>query len=87
MDCSSSCGHGSVFGNCQWRSFNFSNKPTLSYGTCSPNIKTCPDMICDELEEMFPFICPQDCASKYTFADFKINHEDSITMMGNLSAF
>lgn len=39
-----------------------SNAPR--YPTCSPHLKTCPDSKCDEMEQMFPHLCPQDCASK-----------------------
>ncbi|GFT83191.1 proto-oncogene tyrosine-protein kinase receptor Ret [Nephila pilipes] len=59
--CSTSCGRGANGGYCQWRSQSF---PTLAeeYATCSPHLQTCPDGICDELEELDPLLCPQDCA-------------------------
>ncbi|GFU86223.1 uncharacterized protein TNCV_368791 [Trichonephila clavipes] len=60
--CTTSCGRGANGGYCQWRSQSF---PTLTeeYATCSPNLLTCPDGICDELEELDPLLCPQDCAA------------------------
>ncbi|GFR12908.1 uncharacterized protein TNCT_189341 [Trichonephila clavata] len=60
--CTTSCGRGANGGYCQWRSQSF---PTLAeeYATCSPNLMTCPDGICDELEELDPLLCPQDCAA------------------------
>ncbi|XP_054715307.1 proto-oncogene tyrosine-protein kinase receptor Ret-like [Uloborus diversus] len=61
--CQSSCGRGALDGFCRWRSAP-PHSPGLSsrYATCSPNLATCPDGICDELEELDPLICPQDCA-------------------------
>ncbi|XP_035217300.1 proto-oncogene tyrosine-protein kinase receptor Ret-like [Stegodyphus dumicola] len=60
--CFSSCGRGALDGFCRWRS---QSSATLisEYATCSPHLETCPDGVCDELEMMDPFICPQDCAS------------------------
>lgn len=63
-ECRSFCGYGSSTGTCFWRSYSPEGRPTLKYGTCSPNFDTCPDMKCDELEEMFPSVCPQDCSTK-----------------------
>ncbi|XP_055943894.1 proto-oncogene tyrosine-protein kinase receptor Ret-like isoform X2 [Argiope bruennichi] len=59
--CSTSCGRGANGGFCHWRS---QSSPTLveEYATCSPHLQTCPDGTCDELEEMDPLLCPQDCA-------------------------
>ncbi|CAL8078296.1 unnamed protein product [Orchesella dallaii] len=34
------------------------------YSTCSPHLGTCPDGKCDELEQLFPLLCPQDCATE-----------------------
>ena len=37
----------------------------LTYATCSSNKVTCPDQICDSLEELSRWsICPQDCVDK-----------------------
>ncbi|KAG8185848.1 hypothetical protein JTE90_004390 [Oedothorax gibbosus] len=59
--CTSSCGRGASGGHCQWRS---QASPTLvsEYATCSPDLLTCPDGRCDELERLDPLLCPQDCA-------------------------
>lgn len=37
---------------------------TLSklYSTCTPDSRTCPDGVCDSLEDLYYGICPQDCA-------------------------
>lgn len=35
------------------------------YATCTHNSSTCPDNTCDELEDMFPVLCPQDCTGVY----------------------
>ncbi|KAF7996198.1 hypothetical protein HCN44_001830 [Aphidius gifuensis] len=69
--CETRCGIGSgVFSknnitlNCAWRGKNITSKgPTSRYETCSPNLKYCPDSICDELEKLDPRICPQDCTT------------------------
>ena len=65
--CTDSCGAGSINGSCIWRPP--SSHPTIQtskYATCSPNLATCPNRICDELEEAMPDLCPQDCTeSKY----------------------
>ncbi|KAF8778293.1 Proto-oncogene tyrosine-protein kinase receptor like protein [Argiope bruennichi] len=58
--CSTSCGRGANGGFCHWRS---QSSPTLVEDTHgSPHLQTCPDGTCDELEEMDPLLCPQDCA-------------------------
>lgn len=53
--------------SCQWRSNNQTDM-SRNYATCSPNLTTCPDSICDPLEELGQeigkFICPQDCSSR-----------------------
>ena len=38
-----------------------------NYGTCTHDITTCPDRTCDELENKFKSLCPQDCTSNYFF--------------------
>jgi proto-oncogene tyrosine-protein kinase Ret len=48
---------------CMWRGDrNPSNEPTTLYSTCTPDVATCPDEVCDELEQLHDSICPQDCA-------------------------
>lgn len=69
--CESSCGIGSVEGNCHFRSTDASMlfaDPSFfreTYPTCSPDLDFCPDNYCDPLEEMAyrenVQICPQDC--------------------------
>ena len=44
--------------------FLFHSYQGLSYATCSSNKQTCPDQICDSLEELSRSICPQDCVQK-----------------------
>ncbi len=63
--CKQSCGIGSEAANCSWRRQNMSTSkfpgPSRKYSTCSPSLGTCPDGVCDELEQMEPMLCPQDC--------------------------
>ncbi|KAI4502874.1 hypothetical protein M0802_001918 [Mischocyttarus mexicanus] len=71
-DCELSCGvgggnilnNGTYVGQCIWR-WNGSNslptQMTKRYATCSPDLNSCPDYTCDELERLDPRICPQDC--------------------------
>ncbi|XP_031844138.2 protein kinase receptor Ret oncogene [Nomia melanderi] len=72
-DCESSCGlasgvfsKGSYSGRCAWRRSKRSNDVSGGmsdhYPTCSPDLTHCPDNRCDELEQLDPRICPQDCA-------------------------
>lgn len=35
-----------------------------NYSTCSPDLRTCPDGVCDAVESKDASICPQDCTSK-----------------------
>lgn len=72
-----SCGNGSATGYCTWRpesrssSSPRSSGPSSEYAACSPDLDTCPDGQCDEVEEMDPSICPLDCASKqYVYFNF-----------------
>ncbi|XP_055955150.1 proto-oncogene tyrosine-protein kinase receptor Ret [Patella vulgata] len=60
--CKSRCGYGAPASKCHWREGedNLSRK----YATCRPNTKTCPDGVCDDLEELNQLICPQDCVKK-----------------------
>ena len=36
----------------------------LTYTTCSSDPRSCPDQICDSLEQISSAICPQDCMPK-----------------------
>ena len=69
--CIDSCGVGSKNGSCTWRQpsttiIDHRSFRTSKYATCSPNLATCPNRICDELEEAMTDLCPQDCTkSKY----------------------
>ncbi|KAK6187913.1 hypothetical protein SNE40_005834 [Patella caerulea] len=60
--CESRCGYGAPTSKCHWREGddNLSRK----YATCRPNTKTCPDGVCDDLEQLNQLICPQDCVKK-----------------------
>ncbi|KAK7865870.1 hypothetical protein R5R35_003985 [Gryllus longicercus] len=50
-------------GGCAWRSRKSgAGTPSQHYATCSPDIATCPDGVCDPLEDMHPGLCPQDCS-------------------------
>ncbi|XP_076183798.1 protein kinase receptor Ret oncogene isoform X2 [Ptiloglossa arizonensis] len=70
-DCESSCGvasglfsKGTYNGQCVWRHNNRSKEEVFMsehYPTCSPDLGHCPDNQCDELEQLDPRICPQDC--------------------------
>ena len=61
--------------------FFFLSYQGLSYATCSSNIQTCPDQICDSLEELSRSICPQDCVQKSQIG-FPILHEDTDSLKG-----
>lgn len=63
-DCTSHCGVGTGSGqlsDCVWREAQSTNMMTKTYATCSPNLDSCPDTVCDPLEQLDPNICPQDC--------------------------
>ncbi|GAB1604720.1 proto-oncogene tyrosine-protein kinase receptor Ret-like [Argonauta hians] len=62
-ECLSHCGLGSPSGHCQIRK-GIMHTPTVLYGTCSPNLDSCPDGICDDVEKQHPMLCPQDCTVK-----------------------
>ncbi|KAK7083026.1 hypothetical protein SK128_009237, partial [Halocaridina rubra] len=66
--CESTCGLGTS-GSCSWRSQDKDKEELLSssYSTCSPDLSSCPDGFCDELESLDSGICLQDCVCKYTF--------------------
>lgn len=63
-ECEAVCGFGTTngLGKCQWLSENRDQGQT--YSTCTNNAKTCPDKICDSLEQLDISICPQDCMPK-----------------------
>ncbi|CAG04714.1 unnamed protein product, partial [Tetraodon nigroviridis] len=62
-DCESARGLGTTTGRCQWR--QGSDKGiSKNYSTCSPDLRTCPDSVCDAVESKDASICPQDCTSK-----------------------
>ena len=60
--CETGCGSGTNV-TCSWRDNNPSddNKWPPTYATCSPDVRTCPDDVCDELEQEDAMLCPQDC--------------------------
>ena len=33
----------------------------FNYSTCAGNVQTCPDAVCDPLEQLDSSLCPQDC--------------------------
>ncbi|CAG9834717.1 unnamed protein product [Diabrotica balteata] len=49
---------------CMWRGDDITVNITHLYSTCTPETKTCPDGICDSLEESHYMLCPQDCADE-----------------------
>ncbi|XP_069700695.1 proto-oncogene tyrosine-protein kinase receptor Ret isoform X2 [Periplaneta americana] len=53
----------SLSAGCVWRPGRGLKKHlfTQEYSTCSPDIETCPDSLCDPLEQTHSHICPQDC--------------------------
>ncbi|KAG8435024.1 hypothetical protein GDO86_013113 [Hymenochirus boettgeri] len=59
-ECEECGGFGSLSGRCQWRQ-GYGEGITRNYSTCSPNLLTCPDGICDAVERNDLAICPQDC--------------------------
>lgn len=66
--CRETCGisvETSNNGICQW--FVKDNQ----FSTCTVDSSTCPDSVCDALEELNkPIICPLDCLCKYDFLYF-----------------
>ena len=72
QDCQS-VGMGSIGTDqrgCSWRSSGTSSGSSSSsafsrsYATCSPDLSTCPDGYCDDLEGRAWEICPQDCTGE-----------------------
>ncbi|XP_054743342.1 proto-oncogene tyrosine-protein kinase receptor Ret, partial [Anastrepha obliqua] len=60
--CTKFCGLGTNGGGCKWRGSNagFFGR---NYASCVSDDTHCPDNICDPLEELNIFICPQDCVA------------------------
>ena len=58
--CVNNCGIGAPDGRCQWRQQSNAGR-TADFSTCSPDLATCPDSVCDSLEQSYPRLCPQDC--------------------------
>ncbi|XP_031350288.1 proto-oncogene tyrosine-protein kinase receptor Ret [Photinus pyralis] len=53
---------------CMWRGDPHpGNEQTHLYATCTPDIDTCPNGVCDSLENLSPLICPQDCSAEVVF--------------------
>uniref|UniRef100_A0A3B4YUN9 Proto-oncogene tyrosine-protein kinase receptor Ret n=1 Tax=Stegastes partitus TaxID=144197 RepID=A0A3B4YUN9_9TELE len=62
-DCESVRGLGATTGRCQWRQ-GTEKGISESYSTCSPDLRTCPDSVCDAVESKDMSICPQDCTKE-----------------------
>ncbi|CAD6999975.1 unnamed protein product [Ceratitis capitata] len=60
--CTKFCGLGTSGGTCMWRGSNAGFFGS-NYASCVPDVAYCPDNICDPLEELNTFICPQDCVA------------------------
>lgn len=58
--CLQFCGLATDGGSCVWRGTN-NARFSSNYASCVPNATFCPDNICDPLEEINTFACPQDC--------------------------
>ncbi|XP_030628301.1 proto-oncogene tyrosine-protein kinase receptor Ret [Chanos chanos] len=56
-------GLGTPSGKCQWRQ-GTEKGISRNYSTCSPDLRTCPDGVCDVIESKDMSICPQDCTSE-----------------------
>uniref|UniRef100_A0A3B3WST2 Proto-oncogene tyrosine-protein kinase receptor Ret n=1 Tax=Poecilia mexicana TaxID=48701 RepID=A0A3B3WST2_9TELE len=62
-DCEASQGLGATTGACQWRQGS-EKGISENYSTCSPDLRTCPDSVCDAVESRDTSICPQDCTTE-----------------------
>lgn len=74
---------------CAWRRSDSNttiNGPSRMYQTCSPDLSTCPDGYCDELESLSWEICPQDCTEKVLGTHFKFNQAANGKSRGIASA-
>ncbi|XP_078577731.1 proto-oncogene tyrosine-protein kinase receptor Ret-like isoform X2 [Branchiostoma floridae x Branchiostoma japonicum] len=60
-ECRQGCGPGSPDGRCTWRAQPH-KRMSRRFATCSPDFRTCPDFVCDRMEQDHPELCPQDCA-------------------------
>ncbi|XP_046352280.2 proto-oncogene tyrosine-protein kinase receptor Ret-like [Haliotis rufescens] len=60
--CENSCGLGTADRRCRWRP-GYTNMSRL-YSTCTFLWRTCPDRVCDELEQLNAYLCPQDCTNE-----------------------
>ncbi|XP_024863407.2 proto-oncogene tyrosine-protein kinase receptor Ret isoform X2 [Kryptolebias marmoratus] len=69
-ECESSPGLGAMTGTCQWRQGS-DKEITKNYSTCSPDLRTCPDAICDAVESKDLSICPQDCTREGVIGGFE----------------
>ncbi|XP_055386079.1 uncharacterized protein LOC129615054 [Condylostylus longicornis] len=59
-NCIKFCGLGTGGGSCEYRGLPNSTFST-NFATCTPNATYCPDNICDPLEQIDIYLCPQDC--------------------------
>ena len=66
VECLETCHH--ITGQqCQWRTEELrprSASLTYSYSSCVGRVLTCPDSVCDGLEDLDQSLCPQDCVSQ-----------------------
>lgn len=60
--CGKFCGLATNGGACVWRGSSTAMF-SRNYGSCVPDSRYCPDNVCDALEELQPFACPQDCTA------------------------
>ncbi|XP_060577666.1 proto-oncogene tyrosine-protein kinase receptor Ret-like [Ruditapes philippinarum] len=68
QSCSGACGVGLTSGGCVMRGSERNPRMSKNYGTCTHEIATCPNLVCDELENRFPHLCPQDCTTEVSGA-------------------
>ncbi|XP_071830284.1 proto-oncogene tyrosine-protein kinase receptor Ret-like [Apostichopus japonicus] len=65
-ECEKACGYGAPTSRCQWRQQSNPMAITDNFSTCSPNLETCPDHICDDWERKHG-LCWQDCTTNVLF--------------------
>ncbi|XP_030380544.1 proto-oncogene tyrosine-protein kinase receptor Ret [Scaptodrosophila lebanonensis] len=58
--CGKFCGLATNGGGCAWRGSSLAMFGR-NYGSCVPDVRYCPDHVCDALEQLNPYACPQDC--------------------------
>ncbi|CAG2225130.1 RET [Mytilus edulis] len=80
--CETGCGLGAPNGKCVWRQGNDGGGLESKYSTCTPDLHTCPDQVCDPLERAFHLLCPQDCTTEAV----GIVKQDPLTGRGILQA-